>query len=167
MNLHANGNTSTAAAAPARTRTNPSRISKTTSRSLFPGQTTYSGPLTSLLADPYGNVTSISPSGGLELDSRGHRLGHGQGHGNVQGYAHSGGPAHGIYPAITHFTDAIGALPREFQRHASLLKEVNSKAWRLEEVLPAQLDAAVRSTPFADAVGRYLEEDEPVSVTDE
>ncbi|KAI5294969.1 hypothetical protein KEM52_002716, partial [Ascosphaera acerosa] len=40
-----------------------------------------------------------------------------------------------MYPAITHFTDAITALPREFQRHASLLKEVDSKAWRLEDML--------------------------------
>lgn len=37
------------------------------------------------------------------------------------------------YPAITHFTDAITALPRDFRRHTSLLKEVDAKAWALEE----------------------------------
>ncbi|KAJ9653481.1 hypothetical protein H2198_007323 [Neophaeococcomyces mojaviensis] len=42
---------------------------------------------------------------------------------------------HGFYPAITHFTDAITALPRDFRRHTSLLKEVDAKAWTLEENL--------------------------------
>lgn len=42
---------------------------------------------------------------------------------------------HGFYPALTHFTDAIVALPREFRRHNSLLKEVDAKAWALEENL--------------------------------
>ncbi|KAI9375321.1 hypothetical protein BJX61DRAFT_549772 [Aspergillus egyptiacus] len=42
---------------------------------------------------------------------------------------------HGFYPALTHFTDAITALPREFRRHNSLLKEVDAKAWALEENL--------------------------------
>lgn len=41
--------------------------------------------------------------------------------------------SHGFYPAITHFTDAITALPRDFRRHTSLLKEVDAKAWALEE----------------------------------
>lgn len=42
---------------------------------------------------------------------------------------------HGFYPALTHFTDAITALPREFRRHNSLLKEVDAKAWALEDNL--------------------------------
>ena len=42
---------------------------------------------------------------------------------------------HGFYPAISHFTDAITALPRDFRRHSSLLKEVDAKAWTLEENL--------------------------------
>lgn len=42
---------------------------------------------------------------------------------------------HGFYPAITHFTDAIVALPRDFRRHTSLLKEVDTKAWALEDHL--------------------------------
>ncbi|KAL2433987.1 hypothetical protein ABEF95_013560 [Exophiala dermatitidis] len=40
-----------------------------------------------------------------------------------------------LYPAITHFADAIAALPREFRRHNSLLKEVDAKAWEAEENL--------------------------------
>jgi hypothetical protein len=51
----------------------------------------------------------------------------------------SNGPI-GFYPAITHFTDAITALPREFRRHTSLLKEVDAKAWGPEERLQAVLD---------------------------
>lgn len=43
--------------------------------------------------------------------------------------------SHGFYPAISHFTDAITALPRDFRRHTSLLKEVDAKAWALEENL--------------------------------
>lgn len=43
--------------------------------------------------------------------------------------------AHGLYPALHHFTDAVTALPREFRRHNSLLKEVDAKAWALEENL--------------------------------
>ncbi|EXJ54233.1 hypothetical protein A1O7_09570 [Cladophialophora yegresii CBS 114405] len=46
----------------------------------------------------------------------------------------------GMYPAITHFSDAIAALPREYRRHTSLLKEVDAKAWGPEENLQLALD---------------------------
>ncbi len=46
----------------------------------------------------------------------------------------------GMYPAITHFSDAIAALPREYRRHTSLLKEVDAKAWGPEESLQTILD---------------------------
>ncbi|KAL2005816.1 hypothetical protein VTN00DRAFT_10309 [Thermoascus crustaceus] len=54
---------------------------------------------------------------------------------------------HGFYPALTHFTDAITALPREFRRHNSLLKEVDAKAWALEENLQHLLKIACDSQP--------------------
>lgn len=54
---------------------------------------------------------------------------------------------HGLYPALTHFTDAITALPREFRRHNSLLKEVDAKAWALEENLHQLLLTASESRP--------------------
>jgi len=54
---------------------------------------------------------------------------------------------HGFYPAITHFTDAITALPREYRRHTSLLKEVDAKAWAPEENLQALLTACIASRP--------------------
>ena len=46
---------------------------------------------------------------------------------------------HGFYPAIQHFADAITALPRDFRRHTSLLKEVDAKAWSPEEHLQTLL----------------------------
>lgn len=54
---------------------------------------------------------------------------------------------HGFYPALTHFTDAVAALPREFRRHNSLLKEVDAKAWALEENLLQLLKSALDSEP--------------------
>ncbi|KAJ5334229.1 Zinc finger PHD-finger [Penicillium brevicompactum] len=54
---------------------------------------------------------------------------------------------HGFYPALTHFTDAITALPREFRRHNSLLKEVDAKAWALEENLLQLLQLSSESQP--------------------
>lgn len=54
---------------------------------------------------------------------------------------------HGFFPALTHFTDAITALPREFRRHNSLLKEVDAKAWALEENLQQLLSVASDSGP--------------------
>ena len=47
-----------------------------------------------------------------------------------------------IYPGITHFTDTMDAIPREFRRHESLLKEVDGKSWVLEDRLPVLVGAA-------------------------
>ncbi|KIW14224.1 hypothetical protein PV08_07006 [Exophiala spinifera] len=57
-----------------------------------------------------------------------------------------GSEAPEIYPAITHFADAISALPREFRRHHSLLKEVDAKAWAHEESLQTVLQHCVADT---------------------
>ncbi|KAJ6129752.1 Zinc finger PHD-finger [Penicillium capsulatum] len=72
---------------------------------------------------------------------------------------------HGFYPALTHFTDAITALPREFRRHNSLLKEVDAKAWALEENLLQLLQLSSESHPVphpphpAPIVGGMVRED--------
>ncbi|KAL4932205.1 putative PHD finger domain protein (Ing1) [Aspergillus undulatus] len=63
------------------------------------------------------------------------------GHSSMMDAASSPVP-HGFYPALTHFTDAITALPREFRRHNSLLKEVDAKAWALEDNLLQLLKAS-------------------------
>ncbi|RMZ82521.1 hypothetical protein DV737_g2031, partial [Chaetothyriales sp. CBS 132003] len=66
--------------------------------------------------------------------------------------SHAGGPAqgasdqHGFYPAIQHFTDAVAALPRDYRRHVSLLKEVDAKAFSLEADLQQLLTQCVAYT---------------------
>jgi len=54
-----------------------------------------------------------------------------------------------IFPAITHFADAITALPKELVRHFTLLKEVDAKVFGPETALFQLLDAALKA-PIAD-----------------
>ena len=53
----------------------------------------------------------------------------------------------GFFPAITHFTDAITALPKEMTRNYTMLKEVDAKIYGPEELLHC-LVAEVRKTPI-------------------
>ncbi|KAI1328055.1 hypothetical protein F5Y16DRAFT_369950 [Xylariaceae sp. FL0255] len=52
-----------------------------------------------------------------------------------------------IFPAITHFTDAITSLPKDLVRHFTLLKEVDAKIFAPEEALFQLVDAALKSSP--------------------
>ncbi|KAI1274455.1 hypothetical protein F5Y07DRAFT_214397 [Xylaria sp. FL0933] len=52
-----------------------------------------------------------------------------------------------IFPAITHFTDAITSLPKDLVRHFTLLKEVDAKIFAPEEALFQFVDAALKSIP--------------------
>ena len=52
-----------------------------------------------------------------------------------------------IFPAITHFADAITALPKELVRHFTLLKEVDAKIYAPEEQLH-RLVAEVLNAPL-------------------
>ncbi|KAI2631623.1 hypothetical protein GGS21DRAFT_522311 [Xylaria nigripes] len=52
-----------------------------------------------------------------------------------------------IFPAITHFTDAITSLPKDLVRHFTLLKEVDAKIFSPEEALFQYVDAALKSQP--------------------
>ncbi|KAK3338651.1 hypothetical protein B0T25DRAFT_555280 [Lasiosphaeria hispida] len=54
-----------------------------------------------------------------------------------------------IFPAVTHFADAITALPKELVRHFTLLKEVDAKIFAPEAALFQLLDAA-RKAPIPD-----------------
>lgn len=60
-------------------------------------------------------------------------------------------PAHDqpidIFPAITHFTDAVQSLPKDLVRHFTLLKEVDAKIFAPEETLFQLVDAALKSSP--------------------
>ncbi|RMD41274.1 hypothetical protein DV735_g3855, partial [Chaetothyriales sp. CBS 134920] len=71
---------------------------------------------------------------------------------------------HGFYPAIQHFTDAIAALPRDYRRHVSLLKEVDAKAWNLEadlQQLLTQCIAYTSSSPLGTPVARQTDQGRP------
>jgi hypothetical protein len=52
-----------------------------------------------------------------------------------------------IFPAITHFADAITALPKELVRHFTLLKEVDAKIFAPEEDLARLVEHALNAPP--------------------
>lgn len=51
----------------------------------------------------------------------------------------------GFFPAITHFTDAISALPKEMVRHYSMLKEVDAKICAPEDNIGQIITTALRT----------------------
>ncbi|WKT39478.1 hypothetical protein QSH57_001297 [Fusarium oxysporum f. sp. vasinfectum] len=55
-----------------------------------------------------------------------------------------------IFPAITHFADAITALPKELVRHFTLLKEVDAKLFTPEDQLFRLVEAATNG-PVSEA----------------
>lgn len=60
-----------------------------------------------------------------------------------------------IFPAITHFADAISALPKELVRHFTLLKEVDAKIFMPEGELTRLVSDALNAPlpPCSRAVG--------------
>ncbi|KAI6248562.1 PHD finger protein ING1 [Erysiphe necator] len=52
-----------------------------------------------------------------------------------------------IFPAITHFADAISAIPKELIRHFTLLKEVDAKIFIPEEELTRLVNDALNIPP--------------------
>ncbi|KAL1297237.1 hypothetical protein AAFC00_004799 [Neodothiora populina] len=52
----------------------------------------------------------------------------------------------GFFPAITYFADAVSALPKEVQRHVSLMKEVEAKVYGPTEALKT-LSANILALP--------------------
>ncbi len=69
----------------------------------------------------------------------------------------------GLYPAITRFSDAIAALPREYRRHVTLLREVDAKAWEPEQNLQNVLDEILvdlRTTPAPPRLSSMLASDD-------
>ena len=61
----------------------------------------------------------------------------------------------GFYPAITHFTDAITALPKEMIRHYTMLKEVDAKTHGPEALLGQYLHTALKAPgPFQQQTSR-------------
>jgi hypothetical protein len=57
--------------------------------------------------------------------------------------------APGFFPALTHFTDSIAALPKEVVRHLSMLKEVEAKLHAPQEELADIVDK-IMAHPFPE-----------------
>ncbi|TPX10554.1 uncharacterized protein E0L32_008440 [Thyridium curvatum] len=86
----------------------------------------------------------------------------------------AGGPAHDqpieIFPAVTHFADAITALPKELVKHFTLLKEVDAKVHLPEQGLFQLVDAALSaptpdpSRPVNDGASSIAPASAPMSV---
>ena len=133
------------------TRTNPSRVSKTAGRqgnlpssSLAAGTSqTQQFPRHNHHHHHHLHYQHHRPSIGMAGNSSSFTSG-GVGAGADLATAPSTGPTmpDDIYPGITHFTDTMDAIPREFRRHESLLKEVDGKSWVLEDRLPVLVGAA-------------------------
>lgn len=51
----------------------------------------------------------------------------------------------GFFPAITHFTDSISALPKEMIRHYTMLKEVDAKICGPEDTLKQLMNATLKA----------------------
>lgn len=51
----------------------------------------------------------------------------------------------GFFPAITHFTDSISALPKEMIRHYTMLKEVDAKICGPEDTLKQLVNTALKA----------------------
>lgn len=69
-----------------------------------------------------------------------------------------------IFPAITHFADAITALPKELVRHFTLLKEVDAKIFAPEAALGQLVDAALNAPLPAKRPLSDLDVSAPTSV---
>ncbi|KAI9821456.1 MAG: hypothetical protein M1832_003302 [Thelocarpon impressellum] len=98
---------------------------------------------------PRGSVPATRPFTGRQSTDAGTHEGVGgrtTSSGNANGARHLASPP-GFFPAITHFTDSIAALPKEIVRHFTLLKEVDAKACGPEETLAQLTELAMRAPP--------------------
>ena len=73
--------------------------------------------------------------------------------------------APGFFPALTHFTGSVTALPKEVMKHFSMLKEVEAKVYGPGEELSQLVDAFLGLTPppSADASLGGLTANMPIS----
>ena len=63
----------------------------------------------------------------------------------------------GFFPAITHFTNSITALPKEMIRHYTMLKEVDAKIYGPEAELGQLLSQALKSPAARGPMGTTLQ----------
>ncbi|RMZ86367.1 hypothetical protein DV736_g6406, partial [Chaetothyriales sp. CBS 134916] len=86
---------------------------------------------------------------------------------NTGGATQGASEQHGFYPAIQHFTDAVAALPRDYRRHVSLLKEVDAKAFNLETDLQQLLtQCAAYTSPLGAPPAQQTDEAHAPSASD-
>ncbi|KAF1991782.1 hypothetical protein K402DRAFT_367111 [Aulographum hederae CBS 113979] len=71
--------------------------------------------------------------------------------------ADSNNAAPGFFPAITHFTDSVAALPTEVIKHFSMLKEVEAKVYGPDEELK-KLAAAIDKLPHPSASSAQVQQ---------
>ena len=57
-------------------------------------------------------------------------------------------PNPGFFPALTHYTDAISALPKEMIRHNTMLKEVDAKIYGPEAQLADLVNKVLETPPL-------------------
>lgn len=53
----------------------------------------------------------------------------------------------GFFPAITHFTDAVAALPKEVMQHLTLLRETEGKAYAPEQAISQLVNTIAKLPP--------------------
>lgn len=73
-----------------------------------------------------------------------------------------------VFPGVTHFADAITALPKEIVRHFTLLKEVDAKIFQHEgklfEKLRSALDTPPSTEPPTSSLNDAAQVSTPISV---
>jgi Inhibitor of growth proteins N-terminal histone-binding len=90
--------------------------------------------------------TRTNPPRNSVAAGRAYPNGRSLGAGSTVENSHGGASSPGFFPAITHFTDAITALPKDVIRHFTLLKEVDAKLHGPEDSLAEYITVAA-STP--------------------
>ncbi|KAI9858185.1 MAG: hypothetical protein M1813_007834 [Trichoglossum hirsutum] len=89
--------------------------------------------------------TRTNPPRNSTVAGRAYSNGRSLGAGPAAENGHAGANSLGFFPAITHFTDAITALPKDTIRHFTLLKEVDAKLHGPEEALSEYITIAAKT----------------------
>ncbi|KAI9765579.1 MAG: hypothetical protein M1840_007268 [Geoglossum simile] len=89
--------------------------------------------------------TRTNPPRNSVAAGRAYPNGRSLGAGSTVENSHGGTSSPGFFPAITHFTDAITALPKDIIRHFTLLKEVDAKLHGPEDSLAEYITVAAKT----------------------
>ncbi|KAI9777595.1 MAG: hypothetical protein M1839_008649 [Geoglossum umbratile] len=89
--------------------------------------------------------TRTNPPRNSAVVGRAYPNGRSLGAGSAVENGHAGASSPGFFPGITHFTDAITALPKDIIRHFTLLKEVDAKLHGPEDSLAEYINVAANT----------------------